>query len=218
MKVLVEQRARSTDLEDSVYRLVKKAVQFGKNIQVLFHTDDYLCSTDRYLVVLGGSGRFLINNIDFDEVLAAAPDAYRARGLKSSPLISQVEKCGRDIREFYWQAAFQSSGGRLLDGCREDDVIQLRQWPNFTRLYTSPNIYRISSLLSARPTTLDVAARLLSVPKEELYQFYSAALYSGYAEVLNRSVVAEIELKPHPYVRIVKMLLGRFGGGQQAVL
>ncbi|MDO6804824.1 hypothetical protein Q4595_20405, partial [Wenyingzhuangia sp. 1_MG-2023] len=134
-------------------------------VQILFHTDDYLCSTDRYLVILGESGKFLIHNIEFDEVLTASQDDYRARGLKSVALTTQVEENGRDIREFYWQAAFQASGGRLLDGCREDDVILLRQWPNFTRLYTSPNIYGISSLLSARPTTLDVAAKLLSVSK-----------------------------------------------------
>ena len=86
------------------------------------------------------------------------------------------------------------------------------------QLYASVYQSQYLSYFVLAPTTLDVAARLLSVPKEELYQFYSAALYSGYAEVLNRAVVAEIELKPHPYVRIVKMLLGRFGGGQQAVL
>lgn len=203
-------------LDEGIHRLVKKAVEYDKNIQILFYSDEYLCSTDRYLVVNGEDEKFLMYNIDMEALLAMKPNSYRTRLLpEGSPLINHVQVHGRDLSEYYWHAVYASGHGKLLEGLQETDVISLKCWPNLTRLVKSENAYRMAALFVSRPTTMDVASRLLSVPMDELRMFYSAAFSSGYAEPVNRAASTNISLKPHKYVKVIRNLLGVIGGGNK---
>lgn len=86
---------------------------------------------------------------------------------------------GRSIRDLMWQAAFHASQGRLPEGCTKYDVVQLRHWPNLTRLPITPNTARICALLTRSPTTIMLVHRILGIAKEEVYQIYSAAHSAG---------------------------------------
>lgn len=203
-------------LDEGIHRLVKKAVEYGKNIQILLYREDLLCSTDRYMVVIGEEEKFLMHNVDMKTMMSLSPKEYRARLLPDgSPLVEHVKKKGRDLSEYYWFAVFSSSEGKLLEGLHETDVISLKCWPNLTRLVKSDNTYKISALFVSRPTTMEVASRLLSVPIAELRQFYSAAYSSGYAEPVNREAAINISLKPHKYVKVIRNLLGVIGGNNK---
>ncbi len=198
-------------MDEGVFRLVKKAVDYKKSICILFYSGEYLCSTDEYLVIVGGDKQFLANNINYEKLATAKPGDFRIKPLKStSPLVKEVEKRGRDVSEFYWQTAFHMSDGELLEGCRAEDVVNLTHWPNFTRLIRTPNTYRITALLTERATSLDMAARLLSVQLNEMNQFYSAAYHAGYVEVLNRPAEKDIQFGSHQAIDIIKKLIGRF--------
>lgn len=208
-QIEVEMMSLDSLLYDGIGRLIRKAVEYDKNIQILFYTDDYLCSTDRYLVVLGAESRFLMHNVDMNDLLTVKPKEYSARVLKEdSPLVEYVEKYGRSLDEYYWHVVSEASNGRLIEGLQETDVISLKSWPNLTRLAKSPNTYRMAALFVARPTTMEVASRLLSVSMDELRQFYSAAYCSGYAEPVNREAETNINFKPHKYVKVIRNLLG----------
>ena len=198
-------------MDEGVFRLVRKAVDYNKSLCVLFYDEDYLCSTDQYVVVVGKDGRFLANNIDFERIANAKPSDFRIKPLKdSSPLVKEVETRGRSVDEFYWQTAFHLSNGELLEGCQKDDVVNIKQWPNFTRLIKTPNTYRITALLTERATSLDMVARLLEVQLSEVYQYYSAAYHAGYAEVLNRQPEKDIQFTTHHAIDIIKKLISRF--------
>lgn len=198
-------------MDEGVFRLVRKAVDYKKSLCILFYDDEYLCSTDKYVVVVGKDGQFLANNIDYERIAAAKPSDFRIKPLKeTSPLVKEVEKRGRDVGEFYWQTAFHMSNGELLEGCREEDVVNIKQWPNFTRLVRTPNTYRITALLTERATSLDMAARLLEIQISEVNQYYSAAYHAGYAEVLNRPPEKDIQFTPHHAIGIIKQLINRF--------
>ena len=197
-------------LEEGIYRIARKAFDYGKNILILFSSDEYLCSSDQYLVIAGESGRFLTKNLDFNRISNARTSEYRVRGMKSGNLIDEAIQTGRPATEFFWNYAFCLSQGRLIPGCRSEDVVQLRQWPNLTRVPITPNSYKITALLTDRPTSIDMAMRLLNIGAAEINQFYSAAFLSGYAEVLSRPADTNIQFKPHEHIGIIRKLLNRF--------
>ncbi|MCY0966854.1 hypothetical protein OUO13_16880 [Oceanospirillaceae bacterium G-43] len=196
-------------LEEGIFRIARKAFDYHKDIQILFSSDEYLCSSDRYLVISGSTGRFILSNLNFDQIVNANANDYRVRGLKAG-LIPGARQVSRPADEFFWRYAFQLSAGRLLPSCRSNDVVQLRHWPNFTRLPITPNSYRIAALLTARPTSIDTAQRLLQVSHAEINQFYSAAWLAGYTRLFNRPLDTPVQFKTHEHIGVIRMLLNRF--------
>lgn len=84
-------------------------------------------------------------------------------------------------------------------------------WPNFTRLPQTPNSLRIAALLVQHPTSVTLAARLLKIEREELYQFYSAARCAGLARAVNRKP-EEPKLAPHRHQTLLAALLNKIAG------
>jgi hypothetical protein len=144
----------------------------------------------------------------------------------SGPLADRSEpRVGRNIDELLWQAGFYASEGRLMQGCSYYDVVQLRHWPNLSRLPITPNSMRICALLVRYPTSILLAYRLLKVPAAEMFQFYTAARCAGIANVLNREArpvssgpqdePPEPEapvLKPHRSQTLLSLLLEKIAG------
>lgn len=95
---------------------------------------------------------------------------------------------GRNIKDLLWQAAFHASQGRLAEGCSKYDVVQLRHWPNLTRLPATPNAARICALLTRYPTTIMLVHRMLGIGKEEVYQIYSAAHSAGITNMISHGL------------------------------
>lgn len=104
----------------------------------------------------------------------------------SDPVLERTRQDGRPLNELLWDYAWRWSDGRLLPDCRRDDVAKLTRWPNLTRVSSSANSMRIAALLTARPTSLVLASRILNVEEKELFQFYSAARYAGLTDSVNR--------------------------------
>lgn len=107
----------------------------------------------------------------------------------------------KNINDLLWQSAFHVSQGRLLEGCSKYDVVQLRYWPNLTRLPVTPNAARICALLTRHPTTIMLVHRVLGIDKEEVYQIYSAAKSAGITHTISRtpdSTPLEIATEPQP--------------------
>lgn len=83
-------------------------------------------------------------------------------------------------------------------GCRTEDVIQLKRWPNLTRLPKDGNSIRLASLFSLRPTSVYLAGRILKVELDEVKRFYNAACSAGLAVRMNGE---QVEWKPRPHRR-----------------
>lgn len=177
-----------TDPTHKVIDLLNQALQKGQDIKILFFSDEYLCSSDRYLAILGSTKRYLSQNVTISHILGSTDKQIKVIALnESAPIRKRTKKIGRPVDELLWQLAFKLSAGRLINGCRKEDIVYLAQWPNFTRVARTPNALKIAALLSARPIHLDIAARLLAVPVEEIYQFYSAANMAGYTTRLSKA-------------------------------
>lgn len=143
-------------------------------------------------------------------------EQYSVRKLSEREIagVLQTARHGRNIDELMWHAALCASQGRLLKGCRRDDVVLLKHWPNLTRLTATPNAVRIAALLTRYPTSVSLAYRLLKIPVGELNEFYSAAHAAGWAVAVNRKpeITDESELKPHRHRGLLTLILNRIAG------
>lgn len=123
---------------------------------------------------------------------------------------------GRPMEELLWIAGFTGYTEErcCLDaGCRRDDVIRLNYWPNFTRLPTTANSFKLASLFSSRPTSIVLAAHILDVPEHEVMQFYNAACYSGLASRLNRQA-EPVQTRTHRQHGLIRNLFNHLVGNR----
>jgi len=145
-----------------------------------------------------------------------AAERYSVRKLSEREIAEtlQAGRHGRNIDELMWHAALCVSQGRLPKGCRRDDVVLLKHWPNLTRLAATPNAVRIAALLTRYPTSVSLAYRLLKIPEKEMNEFYSAAHAAGWAVAVNRKpeITEESELKPHRSRGLLALILNRIAG------
>ncbi len=115
---------------------------------------------------------------------------------------------GRNFDELLWQASYYASQGRLIKDCMREDVVEVSIWPNLTRLPCSSSAVAITALLARYPTSITLASRILNVPLEDMFRFYSAAFSAGFATVKNREVKTT-DLKPHRDSTMLGQLLSR---------
>lgn len=115
---------------------------------------------------------------------------------------------GRNFDELLWQASYFASQGRLINGCEREDVVEVRYWPNLTRLPGPPSAIVITALLTRYPTSITLAGRILKVPMTEMYEYYSAAFSAGFIRIHNREMPAPV-LKPHRDNTMLGQLLSR---------
>lgn len=115
----------------------------------------------------------------------------------------------RPLDELLWSASFYASGGRLLAGsCSPINVIQLKRWPNLTRLPCTENSIQIAALLTRHPCSIKIVSRMLEIPIQEVCQFYSAASAAGLLKIINHKIAAP-DMKPHKNRNILGMLFNK---------
>ncbi|MCY0963783.1 hypothetical protein [Parathalassolituus penaei] len=127
-----------------------------------------------------------------------------------SDAMQEAELQMRPVEELLWTLAFQEHHVRdIPEHCRRDDVVSLRYWPNFTRVPSSPNAYRIAALFKARPTSIVLASRILEVDEDEVLRFYHAANCAGLVERINRQGEM-VTTKQHRHHGLIRSLMNRF--------
>lgn len=159
------------------------------------------------LHISGSSKSYFLENIPLDNFSQNLKNHMPLQVLKLSAKESeQLIMQGRPISELMWMLAFHAPNDELFPGCRRHDVISLSQWPNLTRVNRTRNSIRLATLLTARPTSLDLAGRILDIPTTELFQFYNAAYFAGLAKVINRRD-DDFELRPHKQAGLLKKIV-----------
>lgn len=119
--------------------------------------------------------------VDEEHYFLTRSQDCRVDRIEGLPQASQ----SRPVDELLWSAAYSASRGALLDRCHPFDVIRLIRWPNFTRIPHTEHMLPLCSLLSRRPTSIAFAYRMLRIPRAEAITFCSAAMVSGYLEVIS---------------------------------
>ncbi len=203
--------------DDYLITPVRRAVQHKQDVLIAMNGVDQL-------LVRGQSGEyFAATGVDMAalctapatrlHVTVADAGALRTNQAAASKRNELSLKAMRNLDELLWMAGFYASAGRLLEGCNGFDVVQIRHWPNLSRLPHTPNTMRIVAMLTRHPTSISLAHRLLKIDPKELYQIYSAARCAGLIIVVNGSADApEPILKPHRNQTLLSHLLAKIAG------
>lgn len=162
-----------------------QAMQDGKDIRVVLPGKGDI-------VLLPSHGKFYTDVINLEE-FCRTPSSQLQTFLLNETEISaiQAKGKGRPIRLILWEAGFHASKGRLVMSnvfgaqVHEFDVVRIMQWPNLSRLPTTPNTMRIISMLIKRPSAISLVHRKLHIDLSEWYQNYSAACSAGYVDVVS---------------------------------
>ena len=187
--------------DDFLINTVKRAIKNLQNIHVE-------CTGVGELIVLSTEGEYFCDMEDVKSLCMADAKNFKVTILDKTFRSIKSNYVGRNIDELMWMAGFYASGGRLMEGCYRDDVVELTFWPNFTRIPYTENSMRIAALLSSHPTSIALAHRFLRITKEEAYQFYTAARCAGIVRAVNRTP-EEPALKPHRNQALLSLLLNK---------
>lgn len=122
---------------------------------------------------------------------------YRRKPKDTQELEERVarEHRGCGFESFLWKIALYTSLGRLPQGTNLSSAMQLKKWPNFTRLYPLNGSMRIATLLVDQPRTLPMIAKVLRMPVGRVFSFYSAACAIGLMES-DETVAVNLSAKP----------------------
>lgn len=84
-----------------------------------------------------------------------------------------------DIDSFLWDLALWTYKGSIPSSTDLNKKIILTYWPDLPRLTPVPNAMRIAALWVSCPMTLMETIDVLSVPQEDVFNFYTAASTLG---------------------------------------
>lgn len=118
----------------------------------------------------------------------------------------------RRLDSFIWQMTLWTAQGRVPAGTPLSAPVYLRCWPNLTRLRHNADFMRICTLLADQPRPLPLVARVLDLPLQRVFGFYSAAVIFGYVGQARRA--ADSLLQPdtpprHRHHRLLARILGK---------
>jgi hypothetical protein len=121
---------------------------------------------------------YIPNMRNMQEFLLAPTSAYIIKDLDhvNIDLNSTIVK---HINDLLWCTAFYTYKYQLIESCSKNDIIQLKKWPNLTRLPLTKNTARIVALLTRYPTSIMLVHRILDIDIDEANQVISAAYAAG---------------------------------------
>jgi hypothetical protein len=83
-----------------------------------------------------------------------------------------------------WRMVLYSSRGRLPAGTDLTSPVDLKNWPNMTRMAPIAHATRIAALWATHPCSLLETAGILGVPQRYVFAFYSAAHAIGSVKIM----------------------------------
>jgi len=92
----------------------------------------------------------------------------------------------RPLRELKWCAAYFEYNNELPDYLKRDDIIGIRDYPNFNEVPHLPEFRKIADLLHKRPTSPAFAARLLKIDENTMHHFYFTLWHANGINNVNR--------------------------------
>lgn len=121
----------------------------------------------------------------------------------------------QSLESFIWKIVIWTSNGRVPIRTQVAALTSLKQWPNFTRLMMTPDALRISALWNDMPYSPLLVAKVLKIPVQHVFSFYTAAHSIG---LLNTAVQKESTLAPvkkHQHRSLFKRILSHIKRSNQ---
>ena len=101
---------------------------------------------------------------------------------RKSPAAAAVDLVSRPLPELVWYATLCASRGQLLQGCRSDDPVRLKRWPDFSVLYHRESDPLLAAFMVAESADLMTVAENTGVPLGQVFDFHNACAVLGLIE------------------------------------
>ncbi|MGZ8217385.1 hypothetical protein [Methylomagnum sp.] len=88
----------------------------------------------------------------------------------------------RPLPELLWYATLSASRGQLMQGCRSDDPVRLKRWPDFSVLFHRDSYPTLAAYMAEESADLATVAANTGVPLAEVFSFYNACSVLGLIE------------------------------------
>ncbi|MGC9215603.1 response regulator [Acidithiobacillus sp.] len=79
------------------------------------------------------------------------------------------------LQSLLWQVGAWTADGRLIQQLQINAPVQLKQWPNLTRLTMLPDALRLAAFLARSPASPALTVKMLRVAPSDLFNFLAAA-------------------------------------------
>ncbi|MHB8116833.1 MAG: response regulator [Acidithiobacillus ferrivorans] len=79
------------------------------------------------------------------------------------------------LQSLLWQMGAWTADGRLSQQLQINAPVQLKQWPNLTRLTMLPDALRLAAFLARSPVSPALTVKMLRVEPHDLFNFLAAA-------------------------------------------
>ncbi|MGC8467909.1 MAG: hypothetical protein ACP5M3_06830 [Acidithiobacillus sp.] len=109
------------------------------------------------------------------ETLCREDEALQLRAFKVEDRLNPDRERELTLQALTWQVAAWSAQGRLSHNIPLNGVVQLRQWPNLTRLRPLPESLRLSAFFARSPASPILTVKILQVQPADLFNFLAAA-------------------------------------------
>lgn len=128
----------------------------------------------------------------FDLTVEALPDWQGLGGketvqagrmwLRKQAPSTPTNLAARPLPELLWYAALCASRGQLLRGCRADDPVRLKRWPDFSMLPHRESFVALAGFMAEESANLMTVAESTGVALAEVFDFYNACAILGLIE------------------------------------
>jgi hypothetical protein len=157
--------------QNNLFLVLFKALQEKSIIQVF-------CSPHSPLFVNTISGIIAssLSNETLHKIILSQSHAFKSTKLSSADF--EILAKGQVIvplNQVIWNAALYGSHGQLIAGHSSEVPIQLKAWPNLSRLDFEPNHMKLASIMAGKALTLKQIQLQTHLPWETIVGFYNAA-------------------------------------------
>lgn len=115
----------------------------------------------------------------------------------------------RPLVELLWHASLAASGGRLLAGCRPEDVVRLRQWPPVAHLPSYRKFLRVAAFMSHNAASLQSVAECTGTPIGAVFDFHNACAAMGLVERFAPAEADTARTPPPPAKELYRKISSR---------
>lgn len=99
----------------------------------------------------------------------------QARAPNSADIPANTPVRHLTLQALLWQVGAWTANGRLINRLQPNTPVQLKHWPNLTRLSMLPEALRLAAFLARSPASPVLAVKMLRVAPADLFNFLAAS-------------------------------------------